>query len=213
VAVFALALTAPVAPATARPRTDVAALLAGIPQTGPTLGYASAPVTVEDYSDLECPICADLASGTLPKVITRLVRTRKVKLRFRSLQTATESRPVFLSQQTAALAAGRQHRLWQYVFAFYAHQATEGTPYVDDAFLLGLAEDVPGLDIARWQQDRRVVALSRRVKADLHAADLLGFNSTPTLVADGPRGAKGTVGNVPYSTVAALVRSVGPATG
>src|SRR2546430_13560175 len=41
-------------------------LLAGIPQSGNTLGKASAPVEVTFYEDLECPICRDfmLAAGS-----------------------------------------------------------------------------------------------------------------------------------------------------
>ena len=51
----------------------VAKELAGISQSGDALGRASAPVTLQYYGDLECPVCRDITRGTLPAVIARQV--------------------------------------------------------------------------------------------------------------------------------------------
>ena len=85
----------------------VTALLRGIPQSGNRLGDPSAPVTVDYYGDLECPVCRDFTLGALPQLISKEVRAGKVKLRYRSLQTATSDPSTFRLQQIAALAAGR----------------------------------------------------------------------------------------------------------
>ena len=41
--------------------TTVNSLLAGIPQSAMRLGSPSAPVTVTEFGDLECPVCRDFA--------------------------------------------------------------------------------------------------------------------------------------------------------
>src|SRR5690349_18572434 len=53
-------------------------LLDGIPQRGISLGSPSAPVTLIEFGDLQCPACAQFATETLPAVITRYVRSGRV---------------------------------------------------------------------------------------------------------------------------------------
>jgi hypothetical protein len=76
----------------------VNSLLAGIPQSGMTLGKSSAPITITEYGDLECSVCDVLAtptsftnpeseagSGWEDQLISQYVRTGKAKLVFKSL--------------------------------------------------------------------------------------------------------------------------------
>src|SRR5436305_6309868 len=130
--------------------------LAGIPQSGNTLGNPKAPVTVTEYGDLQCPICADFAKGTESQLIKTYVKTGKAKLVYRSLETATANSPnpgVFGTQQAAALAAGQQDKAWHYIELFYHQQGAEGTGYVTPVFLNNLAKQIPGLDFKKWQAD------------------------------------------------------------
>ena len=113
--------------AAAKNTAAVEAELDGIPQSGNTLGGASAPVTMDYYGDLECPVCRDFTLGTLAKVIADQVRPGTLRIRYRSLETATRNQSTFTTQQAAALAAGRQQRLWQFVELFYRDQGEEGT--------------------------------------------------------------------------------------
>src|SRR4051812_13807696 len=114
---------------------SVSRLLAGIPQAGNQLGQANAPVTVTVYEDLQCPVCRDFTLGAENQLIANEVRAGRAKLVFRSLQTATLDAPTFQAQQRAAVAAGKQQKLWHYVELFYHQQGPEGTGYVDSAFL------------------------------------------------------------------------------
>lgn len=175
---------------------SVASLLNGIPQSGATLGNRKAPVTMTYYGDLECPICRDFTlNGGLAPLISHEVRGGKVKIVYRAFETATRDPSVFKAQQVAALAAGKQNRFWDYTELFYHEQGTEGTSYVTNAYLQGLARQIPGLSLARWESDRNDAALAAQVAGDGQAGTSAGVQGTPTLVFTGPKGqtAIGTV--------------------
>jgi protein-disulfide isomerase len=192
--------------------SGVETLLAGISQNGNTLGNPNAKVTVTEFGDLECPICRDFALGAENTLIAKDVRAGKVKLVYRSLETATGNGPdpgVFPSQQAAALAAGLQKREWDYVELFYHEQGTEDTNYVNDAYLDGLARQISGLNFAKWNSDRGSSTLTSQVTADEQAAASKGYNSTPTIVVNGPKGqAKAIVGDTDYGTLQQAIQSV-----
>jgi protein-disulfide isomerase len=187
---------------------QVDAQLRGIPQAGMRLGSPSAPVTMTYFSDLECPVCRAFTLDSLGQVIAGAVRSGKLQLQYRSLQTATPDATTFVRQQAAALAAGEQNRLWQYVELFYRQQGQEGTGYATDAFLTGLARQIPGLDLARWQQARGSAALAGKVRSDATAASVAGASATPTLVIKGPKGGKTLSGLVGASTLSSAVAAV-----
>jgi protein-disulfide isomerase len=189
--------------------TTVSQLLAGIPQSGNRLGSPSAPVTVTEYGDLECPICQEFALGTETQLIRNDVRAGKVQLLFRSLQTATQDPSTFETQQAAALAAGSQQHMWDYVLLFYHQQGQEDTGYVTESYLDSLAQQIPRLNYNSWLSARNNSSLSSQVSADEQSAAASNFNSTPTLVIKGPKGsAQPIVGAVDYSTLEQSIKSV-----
>ncbi len=187
----------------------VTALLVGIPQSGTTLGSTAAKVTVTEYGDLQCPICADFAKGAENTLISSDVRSGRAKLVYRSLQTATQDPAVFATQQAAAYAAGAQGRAHNFIELFYAEQGAEGSGYVTSSYLDGLAKQIPGLDFAKWQTASKNATYSDGVRADEQAAAHAGFNSTPTIVVSGPKGnAAPMTGNIDYATLEQAIRSV-----
>jgi protein-disulfide isomerase len=160
----------------------VTSLVGGIPQSGNVLGSPTAPVTLQYFGDLECPICKDFTLGALPSVITKWVRSGKLRIEYRSLETATPEPEVFKTQQVAALAAGKQNRMWNFIETFYHEQGEEKTGYVTETYLQGLAKQVPGLNLAKWASDRNDSALASQVAADAQAANNEGFNGTPSFL-------------------------------
>jgi protein-disulfide isomerase len=186
----------------------IQSLLAGIPQSANTLGSPSAPVTMEYYGDLQCPVCQVFTLSTMPGVINTYVRPGTLQIKYRSLQTATTDKTTFQTQQVAALAAGQQNKMWQYLELFYHQQGQEGSGYATEQYLQRLAQQVPGLNLASWQSARANTTLSQQVTSDAQAAAQTGFNSTPTLVVRGPHGAKAVAGNAPLSTIAQMIKGV-----
>lgn len=185
-------------------------LLAGIPQTGTTLGRPGAPVTVTVFEDLQCPVCKDFTLNAENKLIANEIRRGKAKMVFKSLQTATPDLATFQFQQQAAIAAGQQNKLWYFVENFYHQQGPEGTPYVTEDFLDKLAKAIPGLDYQKWANVRKTADLSKQVNADLALASSKGFSSTPTIVVQGPGGSPAPVeGAIEYSRLQSIVKKAG----
>jgi protein-disulfide isomerase len=162
---------------------EVTALVGGIPQNGSVIGSPTAPVTIQYFGDLECPICQKFTLGALPTVIQKWVRTGKVRIEYRSLETATREAEVFKSQQVAALAAGKQNKLWNYIETFYHEQGEEDSGYVTEKYLQGIASQVPGLNLTQWTTDRGDPQLAEQVTTtDAQAASNAGFTGTPSFL-------------------------------
>jgi protein-disulfide isomerase len=199
-------------PAANSAANTVNGLVSGIPQSGNVIGNPSAKVTVTEYGDLKCPVCKDFALNAENQLIQNEVRSGKAKLAYKSLCTATCSGPqpdIFPTQQAAALAAGKQNKLWNYVLLFYHLQGDETTSYVNDTFLNGLATKIPGLNYSQWSSDRGSSALTAQVTADQNAAAAQGFQSTPTILVQGPKGqAQPIVGAADYSKLQSAINSV-----
>jgi protein-disulfide isomerase len=160
--------------------TEVNKEIAGIAQSANTLGAANAPVTLRYFGDLQCPICRDFTLGALPKLIEKWVRPGKLRIEYRSLETATREPETFKTQQVAALAAGKQQKMWNFIELFYHEQGEESSGYVTEGYLQGLAKQVSGLNLSKWASDRSNAAFANEIVADAQAANIAGFNGTPS---------------------------------
>ena len=120
----------------AAPPAASSSLFRGIPERAGVLGDPRAPLTVTEYVDLQCPVCAAAARETLPSLVRDYVRTGKAKLEARTLHFIGPD-----SERAARVAAGaeRQGRLWPFLEAFYAAQGQENSGYVTDGFLRSVA--------------------------------------------------------------------------
>jgi protein-disulfide isomerase len=161
---------------------ELAALLADIPQSANALGSVTAPVTLQYYGDLECPYCRDFTLEALPSIISRWVRPGDLRIEYRALQTATREPEVFLAQQAAVLAAGKQDKAWQFIETFYREQGEEGSGYVTDRFLEGIAREVSELNVSQWNRDRGDRQLAEEIAADADAAETAGLHGTPSFL-------------------------------
>jgi protein-disulfide isomerase len=174
-----------IAPDSTEARTatsQITVLLGDIPQNGNVLGQPTAPVTLEYFGDLECPVCRSFTIGALPSIIQTWVRGGELKVEYRSLETATREPEVFKAQQLAALAAGKQNKMWNFLETFYHEQQEEDTSYVTENYIQGIAKQVPGLNLSRWISDRNDPALANQLSSDAQAANNQGLNGTPAFL-------------------------------
>jgi thioredoxin family protein len=171
---------------TAIMRTET--LLAGIPQRGAALGDPKAPVTLQFFGDLQCVDSRRVMLGALPFLVRHWVRGGELRIVYRSTETDTHDPPEFRGQQGAAMAAGKQGKMWTFVDLFYREQQPEFTHYADDAYLEGIAEQT-GVDIWHWARDRETGDWPRLIESDeaLAWSKELPGRSTPSFLI-GPTG-------------------------
>jgi hypothetical protein len=181
VAVFSSVLVAGASRTSRDSHTDheVTALLAGIPQEGQTLGAHTAPVTLQVFAELEDYSSFGEFLGKLPAIIREFVRTDRLKIEYRSFKTNTIGSETFVKQQAAALAAGAQNKLWNYVYTFYGEQGKERTPYVTESYLENIARQVPALNISRWDTDRDADPRAEQVVEEDQQGRADGIHVTP----------------------------------
>jgi protein-disulfide isomerase len=184
--------------------------LAGVPSNGNTIGSPDAPVTIEEYGDLRCPVCRDFDANVVPDVVTRLVKTGKAKLVYHHWPILGDN-SVFAGR--AAYAAEQQDRLWEYALITYFNQGDERDAWFDQGFARAVAA-AAGLDMAQFDQDfdqtGKVDAQIRSIDA---AATKLGLQGTPSLRISGQGGQPILfTGSVPtYDQIAQAVQQVTPA--
>ena len=154
-------------------------MLAGIPQRGESLGSPAAPITLEEFGDLQCPACAQFATEALPAIVSRYVRTGRVALVLRPLDLIG---PDSRRAASMALALGQQDRMWQFVELMYRNQGLENSGYVTDTYLRALASALPSTEVGRALAQRE----SASVRAQLAEAKLQAraahLASTPTFL-------------------------------
>ncbi|HEX8857095.1 MAG TPA: thioredoxin domain-containing protein [Thermoleophilaceae bacterium] len=151
-------------------------LFAGIPEKGITLGKPNAPVTLEEYGDLQCPFCREYTLNALPTLVRDYVRTGKVKMVFHNLSFIG---PDSVTAGRVAQAAGMQNKLWPFIDRFYANQGQENTGYVTRDFLDKVASQVPGLDKQKLFSDADSAASQTGLAAANASANTRGVKSTP----------------------------------
>ena len=157
----------------------VGVLFAGIHQEGVTLGERTAPVTMEVFIDLEDPTSRWWFRENLPAIIDGYVRTGALKLRYHAFKRNTYWPAVFVQQQTAALAAGAQDKLWNYIDTFLYEQGKELTHYVTESYLESIARQTPGLNLARWHADRHTGRREEQTTTEDQVASTIGLHVTP----------------------------------
>jgi hypothetical protein len=80
-----------------------------------------------------------------------------------------------VSQQAAALAAGIQDSLSNFIETFYHDQRPEHTRYATVAQLDRIREQIPRRGLSEWESDNENSQLTRQVIEDDHAARAISF--------------------------------------
>jgi protein-disulfide isomerase len=152
---------------------------------GETLGRADAPVTLEIWSDFQCPFCGSLARTYLPQLVSEFVVDGQLRMVPRDVDFVGRGD---LNESTdaavAASCAAEQGKYWQYHDMLLWNQIGENQGAFSEARLRQMADQV-GLDRGSWDQCRTDPRREAAVAATTAAALAAGINGTPTLVLNG----------------------------
>ena len=119
------------------------------------------------YADLGCPHCASVWAE---------VSQREATVVFRHFPVASKH-PRAPALHAAAEAAGLQGHFFELVDSLYADRG-----HVDDPHLWLRVEEL-GLDLERFEADRRAAATAARVRRDFESGIRAGVTETPAIFA------------------------------
>jgi protein-disulfide isomerase len=170
---------------------DVQRMLNGIPQSGNVLGSPTAPATMVEYVDLQCPFCQEFETQVMPTVIERYVRSGKLKVEARVLAFIG---PDSLRGQSAAIAAGQQDKQFNFIQLLYANQAGENSGWLSDDMVRSAAASIPGLNVEKLLAASGSDATHALEKQYVSQATADKVTATPTLLVGPSGGTLSTVG-------------------
>jgi protein-disulfide isomerase len=168
------------------PRTNV-----DVAATDPALGAATAPVTIVEFSDFQCPFC-QRASPTLKRL--RETYGDKVRVVWKDFPL-TQIHPQAFKAAEAGHCAAEQGKFWEFHDRMFSNQQA-----LQPDALKKYAADM-GLDAAKFNACMDASKYAERVRDGVAAGTRLGVNSTPTLYVNG----RMLQGAQPYETFAAIV--------
>jgi protein-disulfide isomerase len=152
------------------------------PHATRTKGSPTAPVTVYEMSDFQCPFCAEFALQTMPALDREYVQTGKVRFVWVNLPLSYHKNAVPAAE--LAMCGARQGRFWQlHDLLFRNQQRWAGLGEPGSYFLsLGDSAGANRDSISTCLRDGAVRAL---VRADAEGAVRSGARSTPTFYIEG----------------------------
>ena len=157
----------------------------------PALGAATAPVTVVEFSDFQCPFCQ--------RVMPTLKRVReaygdRVRIVWKDFPL-TSIHPQAFKAAEAGQCAREQGKFWEYHDQLFANQQA-----LEPEFLKKYAADT-GLDAATFSACLDTAKYAERVQAQMGVGNSLGVSSTPSVFING----RLLSGAQPYETFTAVI--------
>lgn len=148
-----------------------------------TKGDSSAPITVWEASDFQCPYCRQFVEETLPILEREYITPGKVRLIFLNFPL-TSIHPNATAAHEFAMCAARQGRFWQAHDLLFRHQEAWAKLEQPGPFLMALADSVP---LGRESLEHCVTtgAVRPLIQAEAEMSWRAGIKSTPSFVIEG----------------------------
>lgn len=156
----------------------------------PLLGKSDAKVQVVEFSDFECPFCANLAK-TIQKITKKYGRA--VALTFKAFPLSRHSNAPLAHQ--ASLCAADQDKFWPYHDKLFENQQSLDRPNLEK-----YAAQLK-LDMIRFKQCVDSGEKISKVQKEMKEGEEAGVRSTPTLFVNG----KILVGNLPQEAIEEVI--------
>jgi protein-disulfide isomerase len=157
-------------------------LFKGIPQQGLVLGKPSAPVEMEMFIDVQCPICQNYEVNYLPAIVQKYIRTGKVQLHLQPWAFLGGQGSQSFSGRLALIAASFQNKGFEYAKVLYDNQGQEESGWLTDSMMGQIAASVNGLKVQRVlseKNDSSAQEIASKVDQLAKAAKVTG---TPTVL-------------------------------
>ena len=140
----------------------------------PTKGPESAPITIVEFADFQCPHCAQTAP-----VLDKIVDSRKNEVRFAYKFYVLGKFPNSENAARAAIAAGKQGKFWEMHHLIFANHDNLTQQALD-----GMAKQL-GLDVGRFHADMQSPETAERIAKDRKLGEDLKIEGTPSIFING----------------------------
>ena len=163
---------------------------------GPSRGPASAPVTIVEFSDLQCPHCKE-EQPTLDKLIED---DKNMRLVFENFPLPAHDWAAKAASYAECIGRTSNDAFWKFVESVYASQSEITSANADDK-LKALADEAgaKGADVAICAEKPETTS---RVQQSIELGKSLDVNSTPTIFINGR---KISPGGLPIEVLQKLV--------
>jgi protein-disulfide isomerase len=156
----------------------------------PAIGPKLAKVTIVEFSDFQCPHCADV-NPKLKKLFE--LYPSNIKLIFKHQPLPRHEHAMQAAE--AAEAAREQGKFWEMHDLLYARQNELGPSRYEE-----WAKEI-GLDLARFRQSMSEHRNESRIREDARLQDSTGTRGTPTFFING----RSLLGNLPFDQFQSVV--------
>jgi protein-disulfide isomerase len=151
-----------------------------IQQGSPYLGDPStAPITIIDFSDFQCYLCARYVKATEPLIRDTYIETGKVVLVFKHLPNRGVDS---LGASIAAQCSHEQGKFWEFHNILYENQKPIDSGWVNQENLKKFAAKLKGLDIEKFNECLDNQKYKEFVERDIDLGSSFGFQDTPSFV-------------------------------
>ncbi len=168
-----------------------------VPSRGNETGDPKAPVTIEEYSDFQCPYCRDYAETVEPRIFKEYVATGRVRVIYHTfgnwVSRKAEGNTESLRTAEAAHFAADHGRFWQMHDALLRMQGRPNSGVFSDDAIVAAAGRA-GLDGEKLRAALAAGVYADRVQKEYDEGIARGVTSTPTFFVNG----RMIVGAQPY---------------
>jgi protein-disulfide isomerase len=187
---------------------EIQSLVGGIPQDGPRLGSADAPVTVQVFNDMQCDPCSEWNRQVVVPLISGPVRSGDIQLVYHNFPM-TESG--FFLGAYGAVAAAKQDYEWQFIQLFFSNQDEAKKHGADQDFLNSIARGVgvTNFNVEQWQRDMKDDDIQSTLEDDEKLTAERQLPAEPAVVVGGPNGSKQLIESPSLADVQAAISEVG----
>lgn len=151
----------------------------------PILGSPSAPVTIVEFGDYQCPFCQKWNVQTKPSVVKNLIETGKANLVYVDLAIIG---PDSIKAHAGSYCADEQGLYWKYHDYLYANQGHENNGWANPNNLKFLVSGIDGIDVDQFSTCLDSGKYEKRVNDNTKIARDSGARSTPSFIVIGPSG-------------------------
>jgi protein-disulfide isomerase len=151
-------------------------------QGGHARGPDSAPVTILEFGDYECPFCVRFAATT-----HRILAAYPTQVRLVYRHWPLPNHRFAYPAARAAECAGEQGRFWEFHDLIYAKADSLGLlPFSEVAERVGMP------DIGKYRLCTQQTITVQAIEDGIHDAQLAGGTGTPTIIVNGVLHRRGT---------------------